>query len=213
MSGGLVGENVREHAALGQLRDNVSTIPHQTDRKVLLFANSVLDDPQRLVERIDHEVAVAGAQPLLDALRIDLDAEIAGASHCGGQRLGSAHAAHAARHDELTGKLSAKVLFSRGGKRFIGALNDALRADINPRAGGHLAVHNQAELFELVEFLPVGPVADETLLVQSGKPVGVFRTYEYETPQPACLTAPTTSRRFRGPAKSERWRGSTPSCA
>src|SRR5215469_11137908 len=36
---------------------------------------------------------------------------------------------------------------------------------------------------------------DETLLVQSGKPVGVFRTRTYETPQPACLTAPTTSRR------------------
>ena len=40
----------------------------------------------------------------------------------------------------------------------VGALNDALRADIDPGAGRHLAVHHQALLIELVELLPGRPV-------------------------------------------------------
>ena len=44
---------------------------------------------------------------------------------------------------------------------FVGALDDALAADVDPRAGRHLAVHHQALAVELVEVLPVGPVADE----------------------------------------------------
>ena len=37
------------------------------------------------------------------------------------------------------------------------ALHDALRADVDPRAGGHLAVHHQAQRFQPAEFVPVGP--------------------------------------------------------
>ena len=41
------------------------------------------------------------------------------------------------------------------------ALQDSLRADVDPRAGGHLAVHHQALAVELVEVLPRGPFAYE----------------------------------------------------
>ena len=44
-------------------------------------------------------------------------------------------------------------------KRFISALQDALRANIDPRAGGHLTVHDQALGCQFVEVLlgcPVG---------------------------------------------------------
>ena len=44
---------------------------------------------------------------------------------------------------------------------FVGALHDALRADVDPRAGRHLAVHHQALLIELVEVFPRRPVRDE----------------------------------------------------
>jgi hypothetical protein len=44
---------------------------------------------------------------------------------------------------------------------FVGALNDALRADIDPRAGGHLAVHHEALAVELVEMVPGCPVRHE----------------------------------------------------
>ena len=81
------------------------------------FANGVLQDAQRLVERVDHEVAVAGAQALLDALGIDLDTEIAGAGHGGGEGLGSTHSAHAAGDDEFAGEVSAKVLLGQRGEK------------------------------------------------------------------------------------------------
>lgn len=43
----------------------------------------------------------------------------------------------------------------------IGALDDALRADIDPRAGGHLAVHGKTLLIQLVEVIPGRPVRHE----------------------------------------------------
>ena len=47
------------------------------------------------------------------------------------------------------------------GEGLEGALEDALGADVDPRAGGHLAVHREAEVLEPAELLPVGPVADQ----------------------------------------------------
>src|ERR1700757_4055735 len=43
----------------------------------------------------------------------------------------------------------------------VGALHDALAADVDPRAGGHLAEHHQALAVELVEMLPGGPLTDQ----------------------------------------------------
>ena len=43
----------------------------------------------------------------------------------------------------------------------VGALHDALAADIDPGAGGHLAVHHQALAIELVEMVPGRPVRHE----------------------------------------------------
>ena len=144
MGGSLVGEDVGHDAALGELGNDVSAIADEADGDVFFFADGVLEDAQGFVERVDHEVAVAGAQALLDALGIDFDAEVAGAGHGGGEGLGSAHAAHAAGDDELACEVSAEVLVGGSGEGFVSALDDALRADVNPRAGGHLAVHHQA---------------------------------------------------------------------
>ena len=41
---------------------------------------------------------------------------------------------------------------------FVGALHDALAADVDPAASGHLAVHGQALGVEFVEVFPAGPV-------------------------------------------------------
>ena len=54
-----------------------------------------------------------------------------------------------------------KRLVGDGGERLERALQDALGADVDPRAGGHLAVHRQPEVLEPPELLPVGPVADQ----------------------------------------------------
>src|ERR1017187_10145105 len=43
----------------------------------------------------------------------------------------------------------------------VGALHDSLRADVDPRTGGHLAEHHQSGALEFVELFPVGKMADE----------------------------------------------------
>ena len=43
----------------------------------------------------------------------------------------------------------------------VGALHDALAADVDPGAGRHLAIHHQALAIELVEVIPGGPVPDQ----------------------------------------------------
>ena len=47
------------------------------------------------------------------------------------------------------------------GEGLVGSLHDALRADIDPRAGGHLAVHRQPLAIELVEMVPGRPVRNQ----------------------------------------------------
>ena len=47
------------------------------------------------------------------------------------------------------------------GEGLVGALHDALRANIDPRAGRHLAVHHEPLLIELVEIVPCPPMRHE----------------------------------------------------
>ena len=58
-------------------------------------------------------------------------------------------------------KIAAVVLAAHLDERLVGALHDALRADIDPGAGGHLAVHHEPLAIELVEVLPGRPVRHE----------------------------------------------------
>ena len=46
-------------------------------------------------------------------------------------------------------------------KRFVGALQDALRPDIDPAPRSHLAIHHQSFGLQLAEMIPIGPAADE----------------------------------------------------
>ena len=54
-----------------------------------------------------------------------------------------------------------EALARDGRERLERPLQDALRADVDPRAGRHLAVHRQALGLEPPERLPVGPVRHE----------------------------------------------------
>ena len=85
-------------------------------------------------------------------------AEQRGAGHRRGQRLRAAHAAEAGGQDPPAGEVAAVVLAAHLDEGLVGALHDALAADVDPRAGRHLAVHHQALAIELVEVLPGRPV-------------------------------------------------------
>ena len=55
---------------------------------------------------------------------------------------------------QLPGQIAAVVLAAHLDEGLVGALHDALAADVDPRARRHLAVHHQALAVELVEVLP-----------------------------------------------------------
>ena len=113
---------------------------------------------QRLVEVRGLPVEIAGAQPHLDARRLAFDGETRRAGHDRRERLRAAHAAKPGGQDPLAREIAAVMLAADFDEGLVGALNDALAADVDPGAGGHLAVHHQALAIELVEMFPVGPM-------------------------------------------------------
>ena len=97
----------------------------------------------------------------LDARGIDLDRQADAAVHRHRERLRAAHAAEAGGHHEPSLQGAAEVLAGAFGERLVGPLQDALRADVDPGAGGHLAEHGEAERLEAAEFVPGRPARHE----------------------------------------------------
>ena len=158
---GLVGDDVGPHAAAHQFGKDIGGVAEQADRDRLPVAAGFFDDRQRLVEIVRLHVEIAGAQAHLDAARLAFDREARSAGHRGGERLRAAHAAKTGGQDPAAGEIAAIMLAADFDEGLVGALNDALGADIDPRAGGHLAVHHQALAIELVEMIPGRPVRHE----------------------------------------------------
>ena len=90
-----------------------------------------------------------------------LDGDAVRAGHDRRERLRAAHSAEAGGQDPLALEVAAIMLAAHFGEGLVGALDDALRADVDPAAGGHLAVHHQPLAIELVEHLPVRPFGHE----------------------------------------------------
>ena len=116
---------------------------------------------ERVVEVVGDLVEVAVVEPALRPPGVDLDAQRDAAVAGDGERLGAAHAAETAGQRDGAGEGAAEVLVGDLGEGRERALQDALGADVDPRAGGHLAVHDEAEVLELAEVLGGGPLRHE----------------------------------------------------
>ena len=116
---------------------------------------------QRLVEIGGEMIAVAGIHSSLDPGAIDVDAEEDAAVHRGRERLGAAHAAQPAGHHQAPRQRAAEMLARAFREGLVGPLQDALRPDVDPAAGGHLAVHREAERVEPPELVPGGPAGHQ----------------------------------------------------
>ena len=173
---GLVGKNIGNNAALGEFRNQVSTISDEADGSGFAFSHGVFQNAQGFVEGGDHHVAIAGLDAALDALRVHIDAEECCTVHGRSERLGSPHAAHATSDDKFAGKSAAKVLLRSGGESFIGALQNSLGADVNPTARGHLSIHHQTGAIKLIELFPVVPVADKVGIAEENARCVLVRT-------------------------------------
>ena len=159
--GGLVGETVGPHAAAQQFGQHVGGITEQRYRDRLVLRRRLADDRERIVQVLGLDVDIAGAQTELDAAGTAFDGEARGAGHGRGHRLRAAHAAEACGQDPATGQAAAVMLTGHLDEGFVGALHDALAADVDPGARRHLAEHHQALAVEFVEMLPGGPARHE----------------------------------------------------
>ena len=78
---------------------------------------------------------VARRQPALDARGVHFHHQGDTGVHRHRKRLRAAHAAETGGDDEAPGQRSAKMTASELGERLVGALQDALRADVDPAPG------------------------------------------------------------------------------
>ena len=163
--GGLIGDEVRPHpagaSAQAQPGKHFGRVAEQPDGDGFPLAHGFADHRQGFVERGGLAVEVAGTQAEIDSALLALHREHAGAGERPGQRLRPAHPAQARREDPAAGEIAAVVLAAYLAEGFVGALDDALRADVDPGSGGHLPVHHQSLAVQLVEVVPVRPVRDQ----------------------------------------------------
>ena len=108
-----------------------------------------------------EEVDVADLEPPARARLVDLDRDAHALVHRDRQRLGAAHPAEAGGQRDRPAQCPAEVLAGGLGEGLVGALQDALGADVDPRPRGHLAVHHQPGLLQLAEHLPGRPLPDQ----------------------------------------------------
>ena len=114
-----------------------------------------------VVEPVGDLIEVAVLDAAVQARWVDVDDQADAVVQRNREWLRAAHPAAAAGDGERAGQGAAEALLGDGGERLVRALQDALGADVDPRAGGHLAVHGQAELLQAAELRPGGPVADQ----------------------------------------------------
>ena len=141
-----------------QFREDLGGVAAQGDGDRLAFGGVFGDAGQRVVQVRGLLVDIAGFQAEIDAALLAFDVQRAGARQRRGQRLRAAHAAEACGQYPTAFQVAVVVLAAGFDEGFVGALNDALAADVDPAAGGHLAVHRQALCIQLVEVLPGRPV-------------------------------------------------------
>ena len=104
------------------------------------------------------EIEVAALDTALQAVRVDVGDQADAVQHRDRQRLRAAHAAAAGGQHHASAQRAVEALARDGREGLERALQDALRADVDPRPGGHLPVHRQTLGLEPPERLPVGPV-------------------------------------------------------
>ena len=144
-----------------QGREHVGGVAEQADGQRLALVLGGCRAADGVVDVFCLLVEVAVLDPPGDPGLVALHADDHAAVHGHGQRLRAAHAAQPGGQRDRAGQGSAEPFGRDRGEGLVGALQDALGADVDPRAGGHLAVHGQAELLEAAELLPGRPLRDQ----------------------------------------------------
>ncbi len=142
---------------LEQCRQRLGGVAADGNRQRTSFFAGDVAPPHRRIQRVGDLVDVPGVEATLNTSWVHIDAERNAATHGHGERLRAAHAAEPRGHHQAAAQAAAETL---AGHRFEGlerALEDALGADVDPRARGHLPIHRQPHRLEAPELLPRRP--------------------------------------------------------
>ena len=161
MRRGLVGDHRRGEAHPPERGKDVRRVADQRDAERLALRRGVAREPHRLGRVVDDHVAIAHADAPLRPRRVDLDGDAHAAGHLHRERLRAAHAAEPGGEHDPPAEVAGREALARRREGLVGALEDALRADIGPGAGRVLAVHDQALGLERAVDRPGRPLADE----------------------------------------------------
>ena len=153
----LVGYDVELDPVGEQARDDLRRVADERDRG---RAIGIEMRGERVVVAGD-EVDPAVRQAPLGAGGIDLDDERAASVQPDAEPLRAAHAAEPGGQHAPAGERAAEVLRRDRAEGLVGEAEDALRADVEPAGGGHLAVHRQPRVLEPAEGVLVGPLRDD----------------------------------------------------
>ena len=165
MGRGLVGHDVGADTAcvhpLDQLGQYVGGIAQEGNRHGFFLGAVFGKAGQRVVQIVGLLVHIAGLEAKVDAALLALDGQRGGTGKGGGQWLCAAHAAQTGGENPAPGQAALVVLPAGLDKGLVGALHNALAADVNPAAGRHLAIHHQTLFIQFVEVLPGGPLGHQ----------------------------------------------------
>ena len=187
MSRGLIGDEVDLDLAClvtaQNLGEHLCRVADESDRPATVLIAGLLHLRECLVEVFDDLVEVALACAAIEAGLVDVDDEAGAVVQGHGEGLCAAHATATAGQGDSAGERAltldlcdaalADELAACCGEGLVGALQNALGADVDPRAGGHLAVHHEALGLELAKLWPGCPVADEVRVREqhAGRPL------------------------------------------
>ena len=161
----LVGDDVDRDVACAvareHLREDVGGVADDADGDAALLGLRSVGARDRVVEVVGDFGEVALGDAALEAGAVDVGDEAHAVVERDGERLRATHAAAAAGERDGAGERPAEPLAGDGGEGLVGALEDALRRDVDPRTGRHLAVHHEPLGLETAELGPRGPVRHE----------------------------------------------------
>ena len=170
MRRGLVGDQIGLDAALlcafDQLGQNLRRIAKQADGHRFTALTVMFNQRQRVVQILRLFVQIACAQAKINAALLALDVQRHRARERRRQRLCATHTAQTGGQNPTPRPVAAKMLTPRLDKGLIRALHNALRANVNPATGGHLAVHEQSLAIQFVKMFPIRPFRHEVRVRQ-----------------------------------------------
>ena len=146
----------------GDLGEHVGGVSEDADRHAPPVGGVPPHPVDGVVQVVGDLVEVARLEAALDPMRVDLDVQARRPAERRGQRLGAAHPAEPGREDGAPRQVGrAPVGLTGRGERLVGALEDPLRADVDPRPRRHLPEHREPLGLEPAELVPGGESGHE----------------------------------------------------